>query len=603
MPLFPPQDFRSTEQTHRQGLDADKPNAADVLVGTLYFATDTLVLERSNGTIWENYSAGGGVGPPGPTGAQGGAGAPGLDGEQGEAGDFFPIPGPAGATGIAGAVGLTGPPGIDGEQGEDGEQGPIGPAGSMGATGPEGSTGPMGPIGFDGEDGADGPIGPPGAAGIAGAAGVAGAQGLIGPPGVDGADPDEPLMMPGPPGTTGAAGADGTTQIILTDFTEDLGVSNRQGEFDITGLSGLVAGDNVLVIQTKQAISSKGDATDEPDMDLIRATGIVIDATTVRVTWWAPSVVVGIYAFAYVLGGGAITLPSVVQGDLLYGSAVNVISTLAKDTNASRYLSNQGASNNPAWNQVNLPDGVTGTLPDANLSANVPLLDTFNQFSEVQSISGPGAPLLILGDTSEGVDFKYWALYGAGGDMNLIFLTDGFGALSNIINASRGGGILTLGADYLTDLGSGWLRWPGTQNPSSDVNVLDDYEEGTWTPALTFGGGSTGITYTVQEGGYTKIGRQVFCTGLLTLSNKGSSTGIAEITLPFADGGGNDSYFGCPVGVTGMNATEVGLTGGNGLGAIMRVYFMNAGVLTICTEVEFTNTSGIFLNFQYQAAT
>lgn len=55
MSLFPPQAYRKTEFTHRIGLAADKPLASDVLIGTLYFSTNTLVLERSNGTIWESY--------------------------------------------------------------------------------------------------------------------------------------------------------------------------------------------------------------------------------------------------------------------------------------------------------------------------------------------------------------------------------------------------------------------------------------------------------------------------------------------------------------------------------------------------------------------
>jgi hypothetical protein len=57
---------------------------------------------------------------------------------------------------------------------------------------------------------------------------------------------------------------------------------------------------------------------------------------------------------------------SVVQGNLLYGSAADTLALLAKDANATRYLSNTGASNNPAWAQVNLANGVTGTLPVAN---------------------------------------------------------------------------------------------------------------------------------------------------------------------------------------------------------------------------------------------
>lgn len=60
------------------------------------------------------------------------------------------------------------------------------------------------------------------------------------------------------------------------------------------------------------------------------------------------------------------SLPAVAQGDLLYGSATNVLSALNKSTTATRYLSNTGASNNPAWAQVDLSNGVTGTLPATN---------------------------------------------------------------------------------------------------------------------------------------------------------------------------------------------------------------------------------------------
>lgn len=60
------------------------------------------------------------------------------------------------------------------------------------------------------------------------------------------------------------------------------------------------------------------------------------------------------------------TLGGVVQGDILYGSGTDAVSKLAKDATATRYLSNTGASNNPAWALINLANGVTGTLPVAS---------------------------------------------------------------------------------------------------------------------------------------------------------------------------------------------------------------------------------------------
>jgi hypothetical protein len=57
------------------------------------------------------------------------------------------------------------------------------------------------------------------------------------------------------------------------------------------------------------------------------------------------------------------------QGNLIYGTGAGTVAVLAKDANATRYLSNTGTTNNPAWAQVNLANGVTGNLPVTNLNS------------------------------------------------------------------------------------------------------------------------------------------------------------------------------------------------------------------------------------------
>ena len=71
---------------------------------------------------------------------------------------------------------------------------------------------------------------------------------------------------------------------------------------------------------------------------------------------------------------------------------------------------------------------------------------------------------------------------------------------------------------------------------NTDSNTLDDYEEGTFTAAYTFGGSTTGITYGTngQLGRYTKIGRIVICDIYIGLTSKGSQSGNVVVTgLPF----------------------------------------------------------------------
>lgn len=66
------------------------------------------------------------------------------------------------------------------------------------------------------------------------------------------------------------------------------------------------------------------------------------------------------------VSSGGTGLSTVAQGDLLYASATDTMARLAKSATASRYLANTGTSNNPAWDQVSLSDGVKNTLPVAN---------------------------------------------------------------------------------------------------------------------------------------------------------------------------------------------------------------------------------------------
>jgi len=138
----------------------------------------------------------------------------------------------------------------------------------------------------------------------------------------------------------------------------------------------------------------------------------------------------------------------------------------------------------------------------------------------------------------------------------------------------------------------------------SDGTALSVYAEGEWTPAVLFGGASTGVTYQVQVGRYTRIGRLVIATAAIVLTSKGSSTGNATLGgLPFTvgpDTNGSASVF---VGYfASFSAGTTSVTGyAAGAGTAVTLSANGAGGTNALTDAEFTNTSGFQLTAIYFA--
>jgi hypothetical protein len=84
------------------------------------------------------------------------------------------------------------------------------------------------------------------------------------------------------------------------------------------------------------------------------------------------------------------------------------------------------------------------------------------------------------------------------------------------------------------DLGNSTLRWKDLYlgggvyvGGTGSANHLDDYEEGTWTPAIS------GATHTVQQGFYTKVGDLVFFKLRIAWSAYNNAAGGVLTGLPF----------------------------------------------------------------------
>jgi len=91
----------------------------------------------------------------------------------------------------------------------------------------------------------------------------------------------------------------------------------------------------------------------------------------------------------------------------------------------------------------------------------------------------------------------------------------------------------TSGAKLQTSDG---ITFPATAVASADVNTLDDYEEGTWTPTATPSISGT-ITLSSITASYTKIGNTVSMRLQTTVSAVSSPLGYIDISLPFTNSG------------------------------------------------------------------
>ena len=174
-------------------------------------------------------------------------------------------------------------------------------------------------------------------------------------------------------------------------------------------------------------------------------------------------------------------------------------------------------------------------------------------------------------------------------------------AMSSLTSLSNANTIALLSGTSTAGTG---IAFPATASLSSNANTLDDYEEGTWTPGIRFGGGTTGITYDAgsQSGVYTKIGNVVTCTGTFSLSSKGSSTGTAQVTgLPFTaklnSVGPNyiPSIFALAVTATGSLSGYLVPTF-----SVVNLAVYNGTTSTLLTDASFAAGSSISLTIVYQ---
>jgi hypothetical protein len=119
----------------------------------------------------------------------------------------------------------------------------------------------------------------------------------------------------------------------------------------------------------------------------------------------------------------------------------------------------------------------------------------------------------------------------------------------------------TIGVGGATPAASGaGITFPATQSASTNANTLDDYEEGTFTPAIVGSVSNPTVVYAGRTGQYTRIGNIVNWTIYIGVSTISGGSGTAIVSgFPFVVGGNvgyamSNGWYNN--GVTGLSANQ-----------------------------------------------
>ena len=255
---------------------------------------------------------------------------------------------------------------------------------------------------------------------------------------------------------------------------------------------------------------------------------IVQSSATVKVS--VANLTPGLSTITAAKGGTGQT--SYAVGDLLYADTTTTLAKLA-DVATGNALISGGVSTAPSYGKIGLTTHVSGTLPVANGGTNASSA-SITAFNNITGYTASGA----TGTTST----------------NLVFSTSPSITTPTLV----GNATLSTGNLIPSTAAKGINFTANTPAAGMTSQLLNWYEEGTFTPTIIGTTTAGTASYTSQTGVYTRVGNVVYFTMAMNW-NSGTGTGNLRMSnLPFTTRNNGGLFNSVTIGVQSNLTLPVG---------------------------------------------
>jgi hypothetical protein len=286
------------------------------------------------------------------------------------------------------------------------------------------------------------------------------------------------------------------------------------------------------------------------------------------------------------------------------------IAASGTDTNVPITLTPKGTGTvkTAARLAVGPSDSTVGLLDVSAASTGVTTRNILISNTSAQN-SGVRIDLMTSGNSNRTAYIKALnpAVAGSGGPTELFFATNtDFANSVEQMKIGKTGDITAITGNLVMGTAAKGIDFSAnTGAAGATKEILDWYEEGTWTPALEANGQVGSYTFTTQVGYYTRIGRTVYGAFHLSwsaLPSVGAATRV--IGLPFAWASGIPQFGATATYIIGVPRTD-GLympmtTTGGGIRTAFNLFSDGSTQIVTTTGNNISATGTIYATFMYQ---